>query len=44
MTSIERLKEYGYNPIHLFGRLYLVRHWSKRYTKVSWYDFHIDKG
>jgi hypothetical protein len=26
---IKRLREYGYNPIHLFGRWYLAREWPK---------------
>lgn len=26
---IERLRKYGYNPIHLFGRWYLAREWPK---------------
>lgn len=32
---IERLREHGYNPIHLFGRWYLGREWSKNCRK--WY-------
>lgn len=32
---IERLRKHGYNPIHLFGRWYLGREWSKNYRK--WY-------
>jgi len=32
---IERLREHGYNPIHLFGRWYLGREWSKNCHK--WY-------
>ena len=32
---IERLRKYGYNPIHLFGRWYLGREWSKNCRK--WY-------
>lgn len=34
---VKRLKDYGYNPIHLFGTWYLVRHKSKNYTKISYY-------
>lgn len=40
MTVIERvkrLKEGGYNPIHLLGNFYLVRNKSKRYCKFSFY-------
>ena len=32
---IERLREHRYNPIHLFGRWYLGREWSKNCRK--WY-------
>lgn len=32
---IKRLREHGYNPIHLFGRWYLGREWSKNCHK--WY-------
>lgn len=32
---IEHLREHGYNPIHLFGRWYLGREWSKNCRK--WY-------
>lgn len=32
---IERLREHGYNPIHLFGRWYLGREWSKNCRR--WY-------
>lgn len=32
---IKRLREHGYNPIHLFGRWYLGREWSKNCQK--WY-------
>ena len=32
---IERLREHGYNPFHLFGRWYLGREWSKNCRK--WY-------
>jgi hypothetical protein len=32
---IQRLKDHGYNPIHLFGRWYLGREWSKNCRR--WY-------
>ena len=32
---IKRLRDYGYNPIHLFGRWYLAREWPK--TCRRWY-------
>ena len=35
--QVKRLKDYGFNPIHLFGTWYLVRHQSKDYTKISYY-------
>ena len=34
---IDLLYEYGFNPIHIIGNLYLVRQYSKRYTRYSWY-------
>lgn len=34
---VKRFEDGGYNPIHLFGSWYLVRHKSKRYCKVSFY-------
>ena len=37
VESVKRLKENGYNPIHIFGALYLVRHTSKNYSRVSYY-------
>lgn len=40
---INRLEKYGYNPIHLFGSLYLVRNTSKRFSRFSLYSFMIIK-
>jgi len=37
MNRIERLKEHGYNPIHLFGNWYLVRRKSIHYRAFSTY-------
>lgn len=37
--AVKRLKDNGYNPIHIFGTLYLVRHTSKNYSRVSCYRF-----
>lgn len=36
-SRINRLKENGYNPIHLFKNFYLVRNYSKKYKKYSFY-------
>lgn len=36
-VRINRLKENGYNPIHLFKNFYLVRNYSKKYKKYSLY-------
>ena len=35
--GVKRLRENGYNPIHLFGTLHLVRNKSKNCTKISIY-------
>lgn len=35
--GVKRLRESGYNPIHLFGTLHLVRNKSKNYTKIPIY-------
>ena len=41
---VKRFKDNGYNPIHLFGTWYLVRHKSKNYTKISYYrPFNVAK-
>lgn len=37
VEGVKRLKENGYNPIHIFGSLYLVRHTSKNYSRLSYY-------
>lgn len=34
---VKRFKDFGYNPIHLFGSWYLIRHKSRNYCKVSFY-------
>jgi hypothetical protein len=34
---VKRFKDNGYNPIHIFGDWFLVRHKSKNYTKISYY-------
>ena len=36
IERVNRLKEGGYNPIHLLGNLYLVRNKSKRYCYMDW--------
>jgi hypothetical protein len=36
-SRVLRLKENGYTTIHLFGDYYLVRNYSKFYTKFSFY-------
>ena len=38
-----RLADHGYNPIHIFGPLYLVRNYSWRVRKWSLYGFMIMK-
>ena len=34
---VDMLDEYGFNPIHIVGNLYLVRKYSKRYVRDSIY-------
>lgn len=46
---VDLLDEYGFNPIHIIGNLYLVRQYSRRYTRCSIYlpkiiKKHIDKS
>lgn len=42
--QVKRFKDNGYNPIHLFGTWYLVRHKSMNYTKFSYYKlFNVAK-
>lgn len=36
-ARINRLKQNGYNPIHLFNHFYLVRNYSKKFKKHSFY-------
>ena len=44
MDRIKRLKDNGYTVIHLFGKWYLVRRYSKNFKKFSFYDLKpIDK-
>ena len=45
---IKRLREYGDNPIHLFGRWYLAREWPKNchrwYARIPLYrPFYLHK-
>lgn len=41
---VKRFKDNGYNPIHIFGTWYWVRHKSKNYTKISYYKpFNVAK-
>ena len=35
--KVERLRRFGYNPIHIIGHLYIARYKSKLNTKVSIY-------
>lgn len=34
------MEEFGYNPIHIIGRLYLVRYNS---TRFSWVPFYVPR-
>ena len=34
---VNRLRAQGYNPIHIFGNLYLVRYQSMYYSKIPLY-------
>lgn len=34
---VDLLDEYGFNPIHIIGNLYLVRMYPKRYVRNSFY-------
>lgn len=40
---VERLRWGGFNPIHLFGNVYLVRCNSTRYSDFSFYKIEIFK-
>lgn len=46
-TAIQRqiniLRAQGFNPIHLFGDMYLVRHESIVYSKIPFYKIKIIK-
>ena len=35
--QVEFYRYYGFNPIHIFGNLYLVRYESTHFCKFSWY-------
>lgn len=35
---VKRLADYGYNPIHLFGDLWLARNKSRNYCRFSYYS------
>ena len=41
--QINILRAQGYNPIHLFGNVYLVRHESTVYSKIPFYKIKIIK-
>lgn len=38
--QLKRFRKNGYNPVHIFGDWYFVRHKSRNYTKVSYYILH----
>lgn len=40
---VERLRWYGYNPIHLWGNVYLVRYQSTRFSDIPFYTVKIFK-
>jgi hypothetical protein len=40
---VDRLRWYGFNPIHLFGNVYLVRCNSTTYSDLSFYKIEIFK-
>lgn len=40
---VEYLRRFGYNPIHLWGNVYLVRYWPKRSAFFSFYTIMIFK-
>ena len=44
MERIERLNRNGYTCIHLFGKWYWCRVWSKNYTKFPLYWLYKLKG
>lgn len=40
---VRNLRWYGYNPIHLFGRVYLVRHRPKQSSDLPLYTVVVFK-
>lgn len=40
---VQRLKDSGYNPIHLVRNIYLVRNLSRNYKKFSFYGLMLIK-
>lgn len=34
MTRIERLKKWGFDPIHLFGKFYWVKYYSHKPFRI----------
>ena len=40
---VKRLRWYGYNPIHLWGRVYLVRHRPKQSSDLPLYTIMVFK-
>ena len=40
---VERLRWGGFNPIHLFGNVYLVRYQSTRFSDIPFYKIEIFK-
>lgn len=40
---VQRLKDSGYNPIHLVGNIYLVRNLSRNYKNFSFYGLMLIK-
>ncbi len=41
---VNSLRAQGYNPIHLFGNVYLVRHESTQFSKWPLYLIKVIKG
>ena len=40
---VERLRWGGFNPIHLWGNVYLVRHQSTKFSDLPFYKIEILK-
>ena len=40
---VERLRWYGYNPIHLWGKVYLVRYRPTSYSDLPFYTIRVFK-